>query len=78
MKTAPGCARGADAFYERKEKMKKTLSNKKNQPIIGRNNATILNSKNTSKPKTVKSSSKGKSSVDKTTKTKKNFINIKI
>ena len=24
MKTAPGCARGADAFYERKEKMKKT------------------------------------------------------
>ena len=61
-----------------KEKMKKTLSNKKNQPIIGRNNATISNSKNTSKPKTVKSSSKGKSSVDKTTKTKKNFINIKI
>ena len=61
-----------------KEKMKKTLSNKKNQPIIGRNNATISNSKNTSKPKTVKSSSKGKSSVDKTTKTKKNFIHIKI
>ena len=24
MKTAPGCARGADAFYERKDKMKKT------------------------------------------------------
>ena len=24
MKTAPGCAHGADAFYERKEKMKKT------------------------------------------------------
>ena len=24
MKTAPGCVRGADAFYERKDKMKKT------------------------------------------------------